>query len=88
MDETQTQVQPDSLGYRLCEARKARGWTQGELAEGLSTTGEDLSKAAISAWERNTRQPSARQLAILCDRLGVTADYLLFGRVSRRREAA
>lgn len=88
MDETAPQVNPDSLGYRLCEARKARGWTQADLAEGLSATGEDMSKAAVSAWERNTRQPSAKQLAILCERLGVTADYLLFGRVARRKEAA
>ena len=43
-----------------------------------------MSKAAVSAWERNTRQPSAQQLGILCQRLGVTADYLLFGRVVRR----
>ncbi len=80
--------QRDSLGARLCEARIAKGWTQAELAEGLGVTGEDMSKAAVSAWERNTRQPNAGQLAVLCERLGVTADYLLFGRVSAKRGRA
>ena len=82
--DTTSAVSSDSLGYRLAEARKAKGWTQGDLAEGLSVEGTDMSKAAVSAWERNTRQPSAQQLGILCQRLGVTADYLLFGRVVRR----
>ncbi len=85
MDDLATQTERNTLGARLCEARTAKGWTQAELAEGLSTTGEDMSKAAVSAWERNTRQPSAGQLAVLCSRLGVTADYLLFGRVPTKR---
>lgn len=62
----------DSFGARLAAARIAAGKTQGEVGEVAGVSG-----AAVSAWEVNRTQPSATQLACVCDLLKVSADYLL-----------
>ena len=46
--------------------------TQEQLGERLQ-----LGKAAISSWEVNRTQPSATQVAMLCQQLNVSADYLV-----------
>lgn len=62
----------DSLGARLAASRIAAGKTQGEVGEVAGVSG-----AAVSAWEVNRTQPSATQLASVCNLLRVSADYLL-----------
>jgi transcriptional regulator with XRE-family HTH domain len=62
----------DSFGARLAAARIAAGKTQGEVGEVAGVGG-----AAVSAWEVNRTQPSAAQLASVCNLLKVSADYLL-----------
>lgn len=61
-----------TLGSRLSAARLAAGKTQGEVGDVAGVSG-----AAVSAWEVNRTQPSATQLAAVCDLLGVSADKLL-----------
>lgn len=66
-----------TLGERLARLRRAAGLTQEQVGVGLGADGRDLGKGAVSCWEQNVSQPSARQVRQLCERLGVSADYLL-----------
>jgi DNA-binding XRE family transcriptional regulator len=68
---------PEQFGDRLKIARKAKGLTQAELAKGLRPDGGDLGKAAISHWEINRGSPNVKQIKAVCERLNVSADYLL-----------
>ena len=60
------------LEEKLIEVRKERGWSQAELAEKL-----DVSRQAISRWERGTSAPSTDNLKCLAKLYGVSLDYLL-----------
>lgn len=68
-----------TFGSRLTEARKLKGLTQDGLGKGLGTDGKDASKAVVYGWEKDQHFPRVDQLVLICERLGVTADYLLFG---------
>lgn len=68
----------DSFGYRLKVARRAAGLTQAELGKGLGTDGVDVGKAVVSGWEQEQHFPRIDQLLLICRRLGVSADGLLF----------
>ena len=59
-------------GSRLKEARKKLGYTQADLAERLG-----ISKAAISLYESEKRNPNLEILIEMIYLLGVSADYLL-----------
>lgn len=69
----------DSFGVRLREARVSAGLTQTQLAQGLAVGGGDLLKAAISSWETDRCLPNIGQLRLMCVRLSVSADHLVFG---------
>lgn len=71
-----------SFGTRLTEARKKKGLTQDGLGKGLGTDGKDASKAVVYGWEKDQHHPRADQLAMICQKLDVSADYLLFGTVA------
>lgn len=71
------------MGLRLKQKRKAQGLRQRELAARLG-----LSDNHISNIERGKYLPSLPCLLRLCDVLGETPDYYLFGRVSRARADA
>jgi transcriptional regulator with XRE-family HTH domain len=53
--------------------------TQADVGKGLGTDGKDAGKAVVYGWERDQHQPRADQLILICQRLGVSADHLLFG---------
>lgn len=57
---------------RICELRKSRGWTQGELAEKLG-----VSVSAVSAYEKGKRQPNNDMLNTMADLFGVSVDVVL-----------
>ena len=61
-----------TLGEKLLKMRKARGWSQEDLAEKLG-----VSRQAVSRWEAGTAKPDADKIIWLCDLFGVSADYLL-----------
>lgn len=63
-----------ALGARVRAAREARGWTQTQLA------GSDISVGYVSRIETGARRPTARVLAQLAERLGISAEELLEGR--------
>jgi DNA-binding XRE family transcriptional regulator len=68
-----------TFGARLRIARVAARMTQSDLAQGLGASGADLKKAAISTWELDHCSPNVDQLRLMCERLGVSADHLIFG---------
>jgi transcriptional regulator with XRE-family HTH domain len=71
-----------TFGSRLRQARELKQLTQAQLGRGLGTDGKDVTKAVVSGWEKDQHAPRVDQLALICDRLGCGADYLLFGKVS------
>lgn len=67
------------FGDRLKAARVAKGLSQSALGEGAGENGKDASKQAVAGWEKDRHYPKADQLRVICQRLGVSADSLLFG---------
>lgn len=61
-----------TMGEKILRLRKARGWSQEELAEQIG-----VSRQAISRWESDSAKPDADNIVALCDLFGISADYLL-----------
>ena len=57
------------IGSRIMAARENRGWTLGNMADNLTEYGIDLSKAALSKWERGESVPNAYQFIAVCKAL-------------------
>ena len=72
---------PPSLGQRLRELRKQRGFTQVELAKILGT-----SQRMIAYYEAQGGNVSADMMAKLADALDVSVDQLLNGQKSPSRK--
>lgn len=66
-------IDPVVLGARVRAARIARGWLQSELADGL------LSVAYLSRIETGARRPTLNVLVAVAERLGLTAEEMLYG---------
>ena len=64
-----------SIGKTIAELRKAKGWTQIELAEKLN-----VSDKAVSKWESEGGFPEITQLPVLAKIFGVSIDYLMTGK--------
>ena len=63
-----------SIGKTIAELRKAKGWTQVQLAEKLG-----VSDKAVSKWESEGGFPEITQLPVLASIFNVTIDYLMVG---------
>ena len=61
-----------TIGEKILNMRKARGWSQEDLAERLG-----VSRQAVSRWESDSAKPDADRIIAICDLFGVSADYLL-----------
>ena len=61
-----------SFGDRLKELRKENNISQVEIAKILN-----MSKMAISHWEKGNSEPSIEQLKVLARYFDVTIDYLV-----------
>ena len=61
-----------TMGEKILNLRKARGWSQEELAEQIGVT-----RQAVSRWESGAAKPDADKIIAVCDLFGVSADYLL-----------
>lgn len=70
------------IGTNIQAAREAAGYTQEELSELVGLTPNHL-----SAIERGVSGASLEVLQKLCSLLGVSADYLMFGRAGADDEA-
>lgn len=64
-----------SIGKTIAELRKAKGWTQVELAEKLN-----ISDKAISKWESEAGYPELSMFPLLANLFGVSIDYLMTGK--------
>ena len=64
-----------SIGKTIAELRKAKGWTQVELAEKLG-----VSDKAVSKWESEGGFPEITQFPTLASIFGVSIDYLMTGK--------
>lgn len=64
-----------SMGKTIVKLRKARGWTQQQLADKLQ-----ISDKAVSKWEQDGGMPSVEFLPALADLFGVSIDYLMTGK--------
>ena len=64
-----------SIGKTIAELRKAKGWTQIELAEKLN-----VSDKAVSKWESEGGFPEITQLPVLAKIFDVSIDYLMTGK--------
>lgn len=63
-----------TFGGRLVACRKAKGYTQAELAELLY-----MKDKTISSYENNNNRPSSDVIMELCKVLDTTPNYLLSG---------
>ena len=61
----------EDIGGRLAALRREAGLSQKELAQRLTALGEPVSDKALSKWEKNATQPSARQFLLVCRALEV-----------------
>ena len=61
-----------TIGEKILNMRKARGWSQEDLAERVG-----VSRQAVSRWEADSAKPDADRIIAICDLFGVSADYLL-----------
>ncbi len=64
-----------SIGERITQLRKEKGFSQGQLAETMS-----VSRQAVSKWENDTTSPDTMKLIQLADLLEVDVEYLATGR--------
>lgn len=68
-----------SIGKTIATLRKAKGWTQVELAEKLN-----VSDKAVSKWESEAGFPEISQLPAMATLFGVTIDYLMTGKTPEK----
>ena len=68
-----------SIGKTIATLRKAKGWTQVELAEKLN-----VSDKAVSKWESESGLPEISQLPTMATLFGVTIDYLMTGKTPEK----
>lgn len=61
-----------SIGERIKQARKAKGYTQQELADMVGVV-----KATICGYEVGNREPDVLRIHALSKALGVTGDWLI-----------
>ncbi len=73
----------EEIGKRLSHARKAKGYTQEQLA---SRT--DLSTKMISAAENGHKAMRPENIIKICECLSISTDYLLCGRSAALSAAA
>ena len=66
-----------SVGARIKQLRKQRGWTQKELAKHLEGSYQQLNK-----YESGIHAPPLDKLVQLADALNTTIDYLITGQTS------
>lgn len=63
---------------RLREARKARAWTQGRLADELAQLGAPMDRTTLAKIEKGQREVRLEELIALAAALDVAPIYLLF----------
>ena len=68
---------PPNFPDRLRAVRRYRGMRQSDLLARMDGVGLSMSQHAISHYECGHNNPSVQTLAVMCQVLDCTADYLL-----------
>lgn len=76
------------FGQRLRAARENAGLSGIELGKGAGENGRDASKQSVSDWENDRHYPKADQLRLICMKLNISADFLIFGDIKRDEAVA
>ena len=63
-----------TIGNRIYELRKAKGYTQEYVAEKL-----DVTRQAVSKWEQDVTSPDTKNLIALSSLLGASIEYIATG---------
>ncbi|MBB5618440.1 helix-turn-helix domain-containing protein [Microcella frigidaquae] len=74
------------FAQNVARYRAARGWTQRELAEALSSRGMPVDSTAVSRIENGTRDVRLSEALLIADALSVDLDRLLIGMRSPAQE--
>lgn len=75
------------FGVRLKKARLAAKLSGAELGRGAGDRpGKDASKQSVADWEAERHYPKADQLRLICLKMNITADYLIFGDIKKDAE--
>ena len=74
MEEIMREPDYSKMGMRIRQIRKAKGWSQDDLAKRCG-----ISMSFLGHIERGTRIMSLETFTALCEALGAGADELLFG---------
>ena len=75
--------QKNKLGDRIIELRKAKAWSQTQLAEKVG-----VSYAQIGRYETKDSQPPAQVLKKIAEALDTTVDFLLNGNTEDKAKAS
>ncbi len=75
--------QKNKLGDRIIELRKAKAWSQTQLAEKVG-----VSYAQIGRYETKDSQPPAKVLKMIAEALDATVDFLLNGNTEDKAKAS
>lgn len=76
-------IQKVTLGDRIIELRKQKGWSQSELAKKI-----DVSYTQMSRYEIRGVQPPANTLKKLADVFDTTIDFLINGAKDEKAKAS
>lgn len=74
-DSTYNEMRPERIGSRLAILRVALGLTPSQIADDLG-----IERTYWSRFENGKRQLNDTTAALLCDRYGVTLDFLILGK--------
>ena len=71
------------IGLKIAYYRKMNGLTQEQLAESLG-----VSRQSVSKWEMDQAQPQIDKILQLCELFNISADELLYDKISINRSPA
>lgn len=69
---------PGSVGARIRDYRRERGWTQDDLASAIG-----VSRSAVAQWETDRAGQIRGNLTRIAEALGISVEVLLYGAASR-----
>jgi transcriptional regulator with XRE-family HTH domain len=78
-----TTDKPETIHARIQRLRKAKGWTQQDLAHQVSSAEglqKPLLRQTVTQWEDGSSAPHRDRMAIVAEVLGVPVEELLYGR--------
>jgi transcriptional regulator with XRE-family HTH domain len=75
--------QKNKLGVRIIDLRKAKAWSQSQLADKVG-----ISYAQIGRYETKGSQPPAEVLKKMADALDTTVDFLINGNTEDKAKAS